>query len=174
MRHNVLDNSGPKTDFRATNRRKTTSFRFLPCLPCLPKPAPARMRRAYHMMDRAADRERFAMTTKGTSFIIEQELPWEVAAPGVRRKVLCYTDDLMMVKVAFEEGAIGAMHQHPHIQSCLVESGVFDITIDGEMRRLYRGDGYLVEGGVPHGAVAIEAGALIDTFTPMPVSSPRS
>jgi len=107
------------------------------------------------------------MAKKGTAFVIEKELPWETAAPGVKRKILCYDDNMMMVQVAFEAGAIGAMHQHPHVQCCLVESGVFDVTIGEETRRLTKGDGYLVESGVPHGAVAIEAGSLIDTFTPM-------
>lgn len=74
---------------------------------------------------------------------------------------------MMVVRASFEAGAVGAMHSHPHVQSCMVERGVFDVTIGDQTKRLVTGDGYLVEGGVMHGAVAVEAGALLDVFTPM-------
>ena len=49
----------------------------------------------------------------------------------------------------------------------MVESGVFDITISGETRRLKAGDSYLVAPDALHGAVAVEPGVLVDVFTPM-------
>ena len=107
------------------------------------------------------------MTCKGHAFASDRELPWEDAGEGIRRKVLCFDEGVMMVRVVFEAGAIGAEHYHPHIQCSLVESGVFDITIAGETKRLTAGDSFLVPSNARHGAVAVEAGVLVDVFTPM-------
>ena len=73
----------------------------------------------------------------------------------------------MMARVAFEAGAIGMPHHHPHIQCALIESGVFDVTIAGVSQRLSRGDCFIVPANALHGVVAIEAGVIVDTFTPM-------
>jgi quercetin dioxygenase-like cupin family protein len=107
------------------------------------------------------------MTRQGSSFVADGEVDWEPAGDGVRRKVLCYDGGVMMVRVAFEAGAVGALHAHPHVQCSLVEQGAFDITIAGETRRLRAGDSFLVPSGALHGAVALEAGMLVDVFTPM-------
>ncbi|WP_230531266.1 cupin domain-containing protein [Microvirga roseola] len=107
------------------------------------------------------------MTRKGQTFAFDSEIPWEPAGEGIRRKVLTYDEDVMMVRVAFEAGAVGSLHSHPHIQCSLVEEGVFDITIAGRMERLGRGDSFLVPTDAIHGAVAVEDGVLLDVFTPM-------
>ncbi len=40
------------------------------------------------------------------------------AGPGVVRRVLAYSKDLMCVENTFEEGAVGSLHHHPHSQIC--------------------------------------------------------
>ena len=35
---------------------------------------------------------------------------------GMRRKILGYDNNLMLVKVWFEKGAVGPVHAHPHTQ----------------------------------------------------------
>ena len=35
---------------------------------------------------------------------------------GVTRRVLAYSDDLMVVENTFEKGAVGSLHHHPHTQ----------------------------------------------------------
>ena len=72
----------------------------------------------------------------------------------------------MMVRVDFELGAVGPMHQHPHRQATYVHSGRFEVTVDGERRILGAGDCFIARADAPHGVVALEAGTLIDTFTP--------
>jgi quercetin dioxygenase-like cupin family protein len=104
---------------------------------------------------------------KGERFIHENGIDWTPTEPGVRRKVLGYDDAVMMVRVAFEQGAVGSVHQHPHLQCSLVESGVFDVTIAGSTERLVAGDCFFVPSNELHGVVAVEAGVLVDTFTPM-------
>jgi quercetin dioxygenase-like cupin family protein len=92
---------------------------------------------------------------------------WEPTEPGVKRQILAHGRDLMLVRVVFEAGAIGAEHKPPHAQNSCVESGRFEITIAGETRVLGQGDSFYVPGNVLHGAKALEAGCLIDAFNPM-------
>jgi quercetin dioxygenase-like cupin family protein len=107
------------------------------------------------------------MARHGDFFALDGETDWEPAGDGIRRKVLCYDAGVMMVRVAFEAGAVGAPHSHPHVQCSLVERGAFDVTISGRTQRLTAGDSFLVPSGAVHSAVAIEAGVLVDVFTPM-------
>lgn len=99
-------------------------------------------------------------------FITPTGADWVDAVPGVRRRLLGYNGDLMLVEFAFEEGAVGAPHSHPHVQSSYVASGRFELTIGGHTQVLAQGDAYFVPSGVEHGCVALEAGTLIDAFAP--------
>lgn len=99
-------------------------------------------------------------------FIEDKDIQWEKPDPGIRRKVMAYNEQLMLVKVAFEKGAVGALHEHYHSQISHVESGVFEITIDGEKRILKAGDAYYVPPHIVHGALCLEPGTLIDVFSP--------
>ena len=106
------------------------------------------------------------MTRKGDPFAADAEAEWMAAAPGIRRKVLCHDDGIMLVRFAFDAGAIGAEHRHPHKQVSVIESGAFDVTIAGKTQRLKGGDSYLVAPNLLHGAVAVEAGVIVDVFAP--------
>lgn len=100
-------------------------------------------------------------------FISDSDVEWEVTAPGMKRKIMSYDDALMVVKVAFEKGAIGAVHAHFHTQITHIESGVFEVEIGAEKKVLKAGDAFYIPPNVMHGAVCIEPGVLIDTFSPM-------
>ena len=100
-------------------------------------------------------------------FIGDSEVPWEIAAPGIRRKVMAWDERVMMVKVEFEKGAVGTLHQHPHSQISHVESGVFEVEIAGETKILSLGDAFYVPSNVLHGVVCLQPGILIDIFSPM-------
>lgn len=86
---------------------------------------------------------------------------------GVARRVLAYNDGLMCVENTFQTGAVGKLHSHPHTQITYVVSGVFSFTIDGETRTVRAGDTMLKTDSVVHGCVCLEAGILLDIFTPM-------
>ena len=107
------------------------------------------------------------MGRKGDPFVTDQDVPWVDAAPGIKRKVLCHDDSIMLARFAFEKGAIGALHNHPHKQCSVIESGVFDVTIDGKTKRLAAGGSYLVAPNLVHGATAVEAGVIVDSFSPL-------
>jgi quercetin dioxygenase-like cupin family protein len=100
-------------------------------------------------------------------FIENSEIPWEIAGPGMRRKIMSYDDRLMVVKVEFEKGAVGSLHQHHHSQISHVESGSFEVEIGGERKVLNGGDAFYVPPNAVHGAVCLEPGVLIDIFSPM-------
>ncbi len=99
-------------------------------------------------------------------FQIESEIPWQDLGAGVQRQIFGYDDKLMLVKVKFETGAIGQLHEHMHSQASFVESGVFELTIGDEKKTLKAGDGYYVPPHVLHGCVCLQAGVLIDSFSP--------
>jgi Uncharacterized conserved protein, contains double-stranded beta-helix domain len=100
-------------------------------------------------------------------FLLENELPWEPLNEGVSRQILGYNVELMMVKVSFESGAVGALHSHPHSQSSYVASGKFEVEIDGVKRILEAGDGFMVAQDLVHGVKCLEAGVLLDAFSPL-------
>lgn len=99
-------------------------------------------------------------------FIRDNELSWEELDGSVRRKIMAYDPRLMLVKVQFDKGGVGALHKHPHSQISHVESGVFEVEIGGEKKILNAGDGFYIPPDVLHGAVCMEAGTLIDVFSP--------
>ncbi|MCH5687421.1 hypothetical protein LWM68_26045 [Niabella sp. W65] len=69
-------------------------------------------------------------------FQVDGDIEWKDLGNGVSRQMLGHNGQIMMVKVKFESGAVGAMHRHPHIQVSYVESGVFELTI-GDQSKLY-------------------------------------
>ena len=109
------------------------------------------------------------MGTTETSkvFIENREIPWQQMDKGVKRKIMAYDDKLMVVKVQFDKGGIGSLHQHYHSQITHVESGIFEVEIGGEKKILSQGDAFYVPPNVLHGAVCHEEGVLIDVFSPM-------
>ena len=102
-----------------------------------------------------------------TVFIKNDDISWEHIDKGVKRKIICYDDKLMLVKVEFETGGIGLLHKYYHSQISHVESGVFEVEIDKKKELLKAGDSFYIPPNVLHGAVCLEAGVLIDIFSPM-------
>ncbi|MCO5084018.1 MAG: cupin domain-containing protein [Rhizobiaceae bacterium] len=91
---------------------------------------------------------------------------WTATPDGNRRRVVLHTDELMMVEFAFEKGGEGWLHSHPHVQASYVVEGVFEVTIDGRTQTVAAGGAYIVPSNLVHGVKALEAGRLIDAFTP--------
>lgn len=94
-------------------------------------------------------------------------MEWENLGGGVSRKFLGYDNQIMMVSVKFNTGALGAPHQHFHTQATYVVSGKFEFEIDGVKQVVEAGDGVYIEPNLLHSAVCLEEGQLIDTFSPV-------
>ena len=100
-------------------------------------------------------------------FIENDNIDWETVDKGVRRKIMAYDEKVMIVKVDFETGAIGALHSHYHTQITHIAKGAFEVEISGEKKVLKANDAFFVPADAVHGVVCLEAGELVDVFSPM-------
>ena len=107
------------------------------------------------------------MQIRSEEFVFGNEVEWQEVGPGVKRQIMAYDDKILLVKVSFDKGGIGPLHQHYHSQVTYVESGAFQVMIDGERRTLRKGDAFYIPTDALHGAVCTEAGVLIDVFSPI-------
>lgn len=101
------------------------------------------------------------------TFIKDNSLEWEKVNDLVERKIMAYDESLMLVKASFKTGGIGPIHHHYHSQITHVESGIFNVTIGDDTQILKAGDSFYIPPNIPHGAVCLEEGLLIDVFSPM-------
>ena len=107
------------------------------------------------------------MERNSEKYILTDALEWEELGGGVSRKFLGYDNQIMMVLVKFEKGALGSPHQHFHTQATYCVSGQFEFEIDGVKQVVKGGDGVYIEPNLLHSAVCLEGGMLIDTFSPV-------
>ena len=100
-------------------------------------------------------------------FFFGSRTPKQQLGAGLTRQLFGYDDSILMAKVKFEAGAVGEVHSHPHSQVSYVESGQFDVYIDGVKKRLGAGDSFYIQPNLDHGAVCRKAGVLLDVFSPV-------
>ena len=86
--------------------------------------------------------------------------------PGVVRRTLTAGDRLMLVEVHMDAGAVVPTHTHPHEQTGYLISGRCLFELGDDKRGLGPGDSWLVPGGVPHQATALEPSLFVDVFSP--------
>jgi quercetin dioxygenase-like cupin family protein len=104
------------------------------------------------------------------SIKLASEMPVVNVRPGLSRQVMGYDDNIMLVRVKFDEEMVGQrppLHQHPHVQSSYVVSGKFEAHIGDEVKILSAGDAYYVPSNLPHELYCLEPGVLIDGFSPI-------
>lgn len=107
------------------------------------------------------------MERNSRKYILTKSMDWEELGGGVSRKMLGYDNQVMMVLVKFEKGALGSPHSHFHTQATYCVEGKFDFEIDGVKQVVSAGDGVYIEPNLLHSAICLEAGMLIDTFSPV-------
>ena len=107
------------------------------------------------------------MKRSGEIFIDAAEMEWEDLGGGVSRKIMGWDNQIMMVKVKFEKGAVGSPHQHFHTQTTYCAKGKFEFTVGDEKQIIKYGDGVYIPPSTMHGAVCIEEGVLLDVFSPV-------
>ncbi|WP_417209096.1 cupin domain-containing protein [Antarctobacter sp.] len=104
------------------------------------------------------------MTVK--NYFPESENTLFDAGGGLTRKVGAYNDNAMVVEVHFETGTVAALHSHPHEQITYVISGKFAFTVGDDSYIVSAGDSLYKQPNIVHGATCLEAGTLLDIFTP--------
>jgi quercetin dioxygenase-like cupin family protein len=92
---------------------------------------------------------------------------WEDMGPGVSRQILGWDKQIMMVKVKFEKGAVGSPHNHFHTQTTYCDSGKFEFSIGENKHILKEGDALYIPPNEMHSAVCLEAGIVLDVFSPV-------
>lgn len=90
----------------------------------------------------------------------------ENVARGLNRKVAAHNDNLMIVEVHFDAGTVAPLHHHVHEQITYVISGKFEFSVGEETYIVSAGDSLYKQPNVEHGAICLEAGTLLDVFTP--------
>lgn len=104
---------------------------------------------------------------KNDNWVFYKDVIAEKTGEGVQRRILAYTDELMIVENSFEKGAVGSLHSHPHTQITYVLEGEFEFEINGVKKTVKKGDSMLKKDGIVHGCVCTQEGKLLDVFTPM-------
>ena len=87
-------------------------------------------------------------------------------APGILRRVVVEGERMMICEFILDRGAVIPLHSHPHEQVGYVASGKIRVTMRGQETEVGPGEGYSAPANVEHGAVALEASCVIDTFCP--------
>jgi quercetin dioxygenase-like cupin family protein len=107
------------------------------------------------------------MKRASTHFLPERDMEWEALGPGISRKIMGWDNQIMMVKVKLNKGAMGKAHQHFHTQVTYCAGGKFEFTVGEDKQVVARGDGIYIPPNTVHGVVCLEEGVLIDVFSPV-------
>ena len=86
--------------------------------------------------------------------------------PGVVRRTMTDGDRMMLCEIRMDAGSVVPMHTHPHEQTGYLATGRIRFRVGDDARDLSPGDAWMVPGGVPHEATALEPSLLVDIFSP--------
>ncbi len=102
------------------------------------------------------------------NFFYDKDIKLETLEEGKNyRKVKAHNENIMVIEVIFENGAIGADHTHEHEQISYCTEGKFEYTVNGNSKIIEVGDSVYIPSNVLHGCKLLtERGVLIDVFTP--------
>ena len=92
-------------------------------------------------------------------------LPSRELFPGYRAR-LVHSDRMTFSYVDVDAGASFAEHDHPHEQVIHLLDGEFELTIDGETRRMTSGEVAVVPPGARHRGTALTPCRILDAFAP--------
>tara|TARA_Y100001935_G_C17216438_1_gene462857 strand:+ start:187 stop:504 length:318 start_codon:yes stop_codon:yes gene_type:complete len=85
---------------------------------------------------------------------------------GVSLEVLAHSKNSMVTKMKFVESNDVPFHKHPNEQSGYVVSGKYRLRVGEFDEIIEAGDSYAIPGNIEHALTVIEAGEVIDVFTP--------
>lgn len=99
--------------------------------------------------------------------VVKKEEAKKRTFKGVSLDSLAVGEKSIVCKMNYVVGNFAAEHTHPHEQIGYVISGRYLMTVDGRVYELKPGDSYAIPGNVPHSFKVLEAGEVIDVFTPI-------
>lgn len=86
---------------------------------------------------------------------------------GVDFVVLSIGKDTMVTKMLYKTTDNVPFHKHPNEQSGYVISGKYNLKFNGQEHSLTVGDTYSIPANVEHSIEIIEAGEVVDVFSPI-------
>lgn len=99
--------------------------------------------------------------------VVKKEESVKKVFKGVHLDSLAVGEKSMVTKMNYAVGNYASPHQHPHEQSGYVISGKYRLTIQGKEYELHAGDTYSIPGNLEHSFRVLEAGEVVDVFTPI-------
>lgn len=102
----------------------------------------------------------------GMKTVVKRENAVKKVFKGVSLDSLALGEKSQVTKMNYVAGNYASPHQHPNEQSGYVISGRYELTLAGEKYELQTGDAYAIPGNQIHSFKVIEAGEVIDVFTP--------
>ncbi|MEF7617527.1 cupin domain-containing protein [Aquincola sp. MAHUQ-54] len=95
--------------------------------------------------------------------------PFGAALPGQKTTALFKSAQLEVMRLVLMAGKALPPHQMPGEVTIQCIEGELDVTVAGESHRLAAGQLLFLEGGTPHGVVALrDASALVTLVLPQP------
>lgn len=82
-------------------------------------------------------------------------------------EVLAVGKESMVTKMLFKEKDFAPMHKHPNEQNGYVISGRYKLIVNNQEYIIENGDSYSIPANAEHSLEIIEAGQIIDVFTPV-------
>lgn len=86
---------------------------------------------------------------------------------GVDFVVLSIGEDSMVTKMLYKLTDFVPFHKHPNEQSGYVISGKYKLKFEGKEHELSEGDTYSISANIEHSIEILEAGEVVDVFTPI-------
>lgn len=100
-------------------------------------------------------------------FVFGKDVMATPAGEGIARKVLGYSENMMVCEVKLEKGAVIASHVHLQEQCSTLVSGKCTYTVGDVTKEVQAGDSVMIGPDVPHDVIALEECLVIDVFSPM-------
>ncbi|MCD8049623.1 MAG: cupin domain-containing protein [Clostridia bacterium] len=98
--------------------------------------------------------------------VVKKEDAVKKVFKGVLLDSLAYGEKSQVTKMNYVVGNFASPHTHPHEQSGYVISGKYELVVDDEKYELTAGDSYSIPGNRTHSFRVLEAGEVVDVFTP--------
>lgn len=98
--------------------------------------------------------------------VVKKEDAVKKVFKGVSLDSLALGEKSQVTKMNYAAGNYASPHKHPHEQSGYVISGRYELTIDDKKYELNAGDTYSIPGNKIHSFKVMEAGEVVDVFTP--------
>jgi quercetin dioxygenase-like cupin family protein len=86
---------------------------------------------------------------------------------GIRIKMLCYGDSMLMSEFLLQKDAILPEHSHPNEQTGYLVKGKIRLFMGNEVRELVSGDSWNVAKDLIHRAEILEDSVAIEVFSPV-------